>query len=112
MGIVLGNISHSNIFQNITNCLKDFIKIVRPLLATASINGLNQGPTLTFEGTCPFGQSNPKIYLPEKKFNLPPKILFCTLFIINTVTSYFVCLFSIFMRINYRGIQFRMTISL
>ena len=49
-----------------------------------------QGPTLTFEGTCPFGQSDPKIYLPEKKFNLPPKMLFCTLFIINTVTSYFV----------------------
>ena len=71
-----------------------------------------QGPTLTFEGTCPFEQSDPKIYLPEKKFNLPPKMLFCTLFIINTETSYFVCLFSIFMRINYRGIQFRMTISL
>ena len=74
---------------------------------------LEQGPTLTFEGTCPFGQSVPKICLPEKKFNLPPKMLFCTLFIINTVTSYFGCLFSIFYENKlYRGIQFRMTISL
>ena len=74
----------------------------------------DQGPELTFKGTCPFGQSNPKFCLLEKKFNLPHKMLFCTLFIINTVTSYFGWLFSIFMRINSiaLGIQFRMTISL
>ena len=58
-----------------------------------------QGPTLTFQGTCPFGQSDPKFCLPPKKFNLPPKMLFCTLFIILEWHPYFDAS-SNFMRIN------------
>ena len=44
------------------------------LTAYSQLNKINQqGPTLTFEGTCPFGQSDPKIYLPGKKIQLAPQ---------------------------------------
>ena len=60
----------------------------------------SQGPTLTFEGSCPFGQSNPKFCLPEKISICPQNMLFCTL-LLHIVTFYFVCLLNVFfMRIN------------
>ena len=40
---------------------------------TKSFQRRAQGPTLTFEGTCPFGQSDPKFCLPEKKIQLAPQ---------------------------------------
>ena len=40
-----------------------------------------QGPTLTFEGTCPFGQSDPKFCLPEKKSTCPKEKCYFALFL-------------------------------
>ena len=39
-----------------------------------------QGPTLTFEGNCPFGQSDPKFCLPEKKSTCPKEKCYFALF--------------------------------
>ena len=73
----------------------EFLKISMTVIYNLS------GTDVNFWRHLPIRAEQPQVLLArKKKFNLPLKMLFCTFIIINTVTSYFGCLFSTFMRIN------------